>query len=241
MDDRYFMQTMLKQIGPEGQKKLAGASVLVIGAGGLGSPALTYLVAAGVGRVGLTDPDTVSRSNLNRQFLYGDDDIGRRKADSAMKQLSAMNGDIEIIAYEEFLSDDNAATLFAGYDLVLGAVDSFDTRFVINRTSAALCLPYIDGGVNGFCGCVMFSHPPKTPCVECVFPNKIIKKEQVGVLGATAGIIGTLEANLAVLWLLGLHNPIENKLLLYDGLRMSIDFIKIRRDNHCSVCGGSVR
>jgi len=241
VDDRYLMQTMLTQIGTEGQKKLAGASVLVVGAGGLGSPALTYLVTAGVGHVGLIDSDTVSLSNLNRQFLYGDGDIGLPKAVLAMERLSAINGDIRITAYEEFLTDDNAEALFDGYDLILGAVDSFDARFVINRASAALCLPYIDGGINGFCGCVMFSAPPTTPCLKCVFPERIAKKEPIGVLGATAGIIGTLEANLALLWLLGCHNPIENKLLLYDGLRMSIDFIEIKRDINCSVCGGSVQ
>jgi len=239
MDDRYFTQTMLKQIGPEGQKKLARASVFVVGTGGLGSPALTYLVAAGVGRVGLIDSDTVSLSNLNRQFLYGDGDIGRSKAVSAREKLTAFNGDVEIIAYEERLTDENAETLFAGYDLVLGAVDSFDTRFVINRASVALRLPYIDGGVNGFCGCVLFVHPPKTPCLNCVFPNKTTKKEPIGIVGTTAGVIGTIEANVALLWLLGHQNPVESKLLLYDALRMSIDFIEIKRDKNCSACGGS--
>jgi len=238
MDDRYIRQTMLSQVGPEGQKKLSRSSVVVVGAGGLGSPALTYLAAAGVGRVGLIDSDTVSLSNLNRQFLHGDGDIGRAKADSATEKLRALNSDIEIIACKEMLSDDNAETLITGYDLVLGAVDSFDTRFVINRAAAALCLPYIDGSVNGFCGFVMFSHPPKTPCLNCVFPNRDTKNKPIGVLGATAGVIGTIEADMALLWLLNHYNPIENKLLLYDGFRMSIDLIKIERDNNCPVCGG---
>ena len=237
MDDRYLRQTMLNQVGPEGQKKLARASVVVVGAGGLGSPALTYLVAAGVGRIGLIDQDFVSVSNLNRQFLHGESDIGRHKVDSATEKLTAINSDVRIIAHKEFLSDDNAVALFAGYDLILGAVDSFDTRFVINRASTALRQPYVDGGVNGFCGCVMFSHPPKTPCLNCVFPNRDAKKKPIGVLGATAGVIGTLEANLALLWFLGRQNPIENKLLLYDGLSMSIELIEIKRDKNCSVCG----
>ena len=261
---------MLNQVGPEGQKKLKAASVIVVGAGGLGSPALTYLAAAGVGRLGLIDSDTVSLSNLNRQFLFSGGDIGRSKAASAKEKLTALNGDIEVIAYEEHLSDENAGTLFAGYDLVLGAVDSFDTRFVINRAAAALKLPYIDGGVNGFSGCVVFSQPPKTPCLACVFPIPNAEKEPsdapsdspsgvpsdvyktpvsvhgtsageapIGVLGTTAGVIGTLEANLCLLWLLGHQNPLENKLLLYDGFRMSMDLIEIRRDKNCSVCGGA--
>lgn len=229
---------MLAQVGIEGQKRLSRSSVVVVGAGGLGSPALTYLVEAGVGRVGLIDSDTVSLSNLNRQFLHGDADIGRPKAVSATEKLMALNGEIEIIACEERLSDENAETLFAGYDLVLGAVDSFDTRFVINRASVALGLPYIDGGVNGFCGCIMFSHPPETPCLNCVFPNRDKQNKPIGVLGTTAGVIGTLEANMALLWLLNHCNPIENKLLLYDGYRMSIDLIKIKRDKNCPVCGG---
>lgn len=188
--------------------------------------------------MGLIDSDTVSLSNLNRQFLHGDGDLGRLKAVSAMEKLAALNGDIEIIAHTDHLSDENAETLFAGYDLVLGAVDSFDTRFVINRAAAALCLPYIDGGVNGFCGCVMFSNPPRTPCLNCVFPNRETRSKPIGVLGATAGVIGTIEANMALLWLLGEYNPIENRLLLYDGYRMSIDLIKIERDMNCPVCGG---
>jgi len=232
---------MLPQVGPEGQKRLSRASVAVVGAGGLGSPALTYLAAAGIGRLGLIDSDTVSLSNLNRQFLHGGSDMGRPKVISAKEKLAAINGDVEIIAHEACLTDENAGALLAGYDLVLGAVDSFGTRFVINRASAALGLPYIDGGVNGFCGCVLFSNPPQTPCLNCVFPNSDTQKKAIGVLGATAGIIGTLEANLALQWLLSRRNPIENKLLLYDGLRMSIDLIKIRRDKNCSVCGGGAR
>ena len=238
MDDRYLRQTMLSQIGPDGQGRLRNASIIVVGAGGLGSPALTYLVTAGVGRVGLIDSDTVSLSNLNRQFLYGDRDIGRSKAISAKEKLMALNGGVEIVAHEEPFTEGNAEALLAGYDLVLGAVDSFDTRFVINRASAALRLPYIDGGVNGFNGCVMFSHTPESPCLNCVFPDRSAEKKPIGILGTTAGIIGVIEANLALLWLLGNGSPIENKLLLYDGLKMSIELIEIKRDIHCPVCGG---
>ena len=211
---------------------------MVVGAGGLGSPALTCLVAAGVGRVGLVDSDVVSLSNLNRQFLYGDSDIGRPKAVAAKERLGAMNHGVEIMAYEERLTERNAEALLAGYDLALGAVDSYDTRHVINRATAALGVPYIDGGVNGFSGCVMFSHPPQTPCLNCVFPHKSTHKKAAGVLGTTAGAVGTMEANLALLWLLGHENPIANKLLLYDGFRMSVDLIRIDRNKSCSVCGG---
>ena len=240
MVDRYSKQTMLSQVGREGQNKLARASVVVIGAGGLGTPVLTYLVAAGVGRVGLIDFDTVSLSNLNRQFLYDDVDVGRSKAETAKEKLRAMNGSIEIIAHEERLTDENAGALLHDYELVIGAVDSLHTRHVINKAAVAAHIPYIDGGVNGFCGCIMFSYPTQTPCLNCVFPSRDTDKKPVGILGATAGVIGTLEANIALLWLLNQENPIENELLFYDGLAMSFDHIRITRDSNCRVCNGGI-
>jgi len=235
---RYMSQTMIGRIGPEGQAKLALSSVAVVGAGGLGSPILTYLAAAGVGHLALIDSDTVSLSNLNRQFLHGESDLGRPKAVSAKEQLAKLNSDIQIIAHEARLTDENAQTLLAGYDLVLGAVDSFDTRAVINRATVALDLPYIDGGVNGFDGCVVFSHPPLSPCLNCVYPSRETKKKPVGVLGTTAGVVGALEANLALLHLLGHPNPLANKLLMVDGFRMTTDLIGIQRNKHCPICGG---
>jgi len=236
MNERYARQILIPQIGAQGQEKLSRASVLVVGAGGLGSPALTYLAAAGLGRLALVDSDTVALSNLNRQFLHTGRDIGRLKSDSAGEKLANLNDEIEIISSNEHLSDQNAKTIFAGYDIVLGAVDSFQTRFIINRACAALHIPYIDGGISGFSGCVLFSYPPETPCLQCVFPETAAKKEAVGVLGTTAGIIGSIEANLALLWLLGLPNPVENKLLLFDGLRMSLDLVDIKRNEGCKVC-----
>ncbi len=235
--ERYQGQIMLDQIGSAGQEKLARSSVIVVGAGGLGSPALTYLTEAGVGRIGLIDSDTVSVSNLNRQFLHGDTDIGRSKAASAKESLLAMNSENEIEAFNTSLTEQNAEALLSGYDIVLGAVDSFETRFAINRACKNLCTPYIDGGINGFSGCVVFSQPPSTPCLRCSFHEQGTHKSPIGVLGATAGVIGAIEANIALIHLLGLPNPILNKLLLYDGLRMSMDFIDVERDEHCPVCG----
>jgi len=236
MDNRYSRQTLIPQIGNDGQKKLAQSSVFVVGAGGLGSPALTCLAAAGIGRIGLTDPDTAALSNLNRQFLHNAGDIGRSKADSALEKLSRLNNEIKIKAFNERITDKNAQTIFAGYDIVIGAVDSFESRFVINRACVSLRIPYIDGGVNGFSGCVMFSYPPHTPCLNCIFPETAAKKNAVGVLGTTTGIIGTIEAHIALLWLLGLPNPLENKLLMYDGLRMDFDHVAIKRNDECQVC-----
>ena len=236
MNERYSRQLLIPQIGLEGQEKLSRSSALVVGAGGLGSPALTYLAAAGVGRLGLADSDTVALSNLNRQFLHNTGDIGRFKTDSAQEKLFGLNNEIVINTYNERLIDKNAKDIFSGYDIILGAADSFETRFVINKMCVSLRVPYIDGGINGFSGCVIFSNPPRTPCLNCVFPETAAKKETVGVLGVTAGVVGTIEANIALLWLLGLPNPLEGKLLLYDGLLMGFDLVEIKRNEECSVC-----
>jgi adenylyltransferase/sulfurtransferase len=236
MDNRYTRQTLIQQIGAEGQEKLTRSSALVAGAGGLGSPILTYLAAAGVGRLGVADSDTVAVSNLNRQFLHNSGDIGRLKTDSAKEKLLNLNNEIEINTYNEHITDRNAKNIFAGYDIILGAVDSFETRFVINKACVSLRIPYIDGGIDGFSGCVLFSNPPHTPCLNCIFPQTAVKKETVGVIGVTAGIIGTIEANIALLYLLGLPNPIENKLLVYDGLRMTFDHIDVKQRESCHIC-----
>jgi len=239
IEDRYSRQILIKEIGNDGQKKLSQSSVFVAGAGGLGSPILTYLAAAGAGRIGFIDSDVVAESNLNRQFLHNINNIGGLKTDSAKEKLSALNDKIEIIAYNERLNEKNAASFLAGYDIILGAVDSFETRFIINKACVSLSLPYIDGGINGFSGCVMFSNPPYTPCLNCVFPDSVqrAEKKAPGVLGVTAGIIGTIEANIALLHLLGLPNPLKDKLLIYDGLNMSFDHIEIFKDDDCKVCG----
>ena len=236
MNERYARQILMDQIGPAGQQKLRESSAIVIGAGGLGSPALTYLAEAGVGLLGLVDADTVQLSNLNRQFLHGEADLGRPKAVSARETLTALSSAIKIRDYDLRLTAQNAAAVLAGYDLVLGAVDSFETRAVINAAAISLGVPYIDGGVNGFSGSVLYSHPPTGPCLNCVFPVSSGKQSPVGVLGTTAGAIGAMMANVALLHLLGLENPILGKLFLYDGLRMRTDLIDIRRNEGCLVC-----
>lgn len=236
LNDRYARQTIIKQIGSKGQSKLARSSVIVIGAGGLGSPVLVYLAMAGIGRLGIVDSDTAALSNLNRQFLHYSNDIGRSKADSAGEKLSRLNNEIEIIRYNERLTDLNAKKIITGYDIIIGAADSFETRSSINRACVSLNLPYIDGGINEFSGCIMFSNPPDTPCLNCIFPEKRIKTKTYGVIGTTAGLIGTIQANTALLTLLEMPNPLINKLLIYDGQRMSINYTEIKRNEKCPVC-----
>ncbi|MDR0503509.1 MAG: HesA/MoeB/ThiF family protein [Treponema sp.] len=245
MNDRYCRQVIIPQIGAEGQEKLSRSGVFVIGAGGLGSSALFYLASAGVGRIGFADSDSVCLSNLNRQILHNIRDIGRYKTDSGREKLVNLNDEIEIISFNERITDLNIKNIINGYDIVLGAVDSFETRFIINRACISLNIPYIDGGINGFSGCVMFSSPPQTPCFSCVFPLSAKKhpartskeKEATGALGATAGVIGTFQANIALLRLLGRPNPAANKLLIYDGLQMSVDHVDIKRNDKCPACG----
>ena len=236
MRERYQRQMVIEQIGEKGQQKLADSSVAIIGTGGLGSPILTYLTLAGVGNLSIIDYDKVEQSNLNRQFLHGTKDINTPKVLSAKEKLNAINDEVKIHTHETKLTKENAHDLLKGHDLVIGALDSLETRFIVNETCINLNVPYIDGGVKEFGGYVIFTHPPKTPCFQCIFPQKKGKKESPGILGVTAGTIGTLEADIALLHLLGLPNPLENKLLIYDGLRLSIDLVAIKKDEKCNVC-----
>jgi adenylyltransferase/sulfurtransferase len=239
MSNRYARQIQIRQIGAEGQKKLSGASAVVLGAGGLGSAALAYLAMAGVGRIGLIDSDVVELSNINRQFLHSTNDIGRPKAASAMEKLAALNPEIEIIAQQELLTAKNAKEMLAGYDVAVGAVDSSEARHAINAACAILRIPFIDGGIAGLSGYAMFLYPPDTPCYRCIFPEtaKARGKEPIGALGATAGVIGAIQANIAIQWLLGLPIQVKGKLIFYDGLSMSIEAIGVQRNEACVVCG----
>ena len=235
--ERYCRQIIIDKIGKEGQARLQAARVAVIGMGGLGSPILTYLAIAGVGKLTLIDYDCVEMSNLNRQFLHGTKDIGMLKVDSARDKLKGLNHQVEIIPLARKLTKENAKELLVSHDLVMGALDSMETRFIVNEACVSLEIPYIDGGVKEFGGSVIYTNPPETPCYNCVFPKRIGTKETVGVLGATAGIIGALEADVALIHLLGLPNPLENKLLIVDGLRLSMNLVDIVADEKCEICG----
>lgn len=242
MSQRYERQIIINKVGIEGQERLQTALVAVIGVGGLGSPILTYLTAAGVGRLTLIDYDCVEISNLNRQFLHGTDDIGLAKVTSARKKLEALNHEVKINPLAVKLTKENAKELLIGHDLVIGALDSLEARFIVNEACVGLGIPYLDGGVKEFGGSVIFTDPPNTPCFNCVFPKKektqekAKGKEIIGVMGVTPGVIGTIQADIALIHLLGLPNPIINKLLIYDGLRMSMDLIDIVVDEQCDIC-----
>jgi adenylyltransferase/sulfurtransferase len=228
---------MMKEIGESGQNKLKNSSVLVVGAGGLGSSALYYLTAAGVGRIGVLDFDAVSLSNLNRQILHFTEDIGSEKAYSAAEKLSSLNPEITLEPLVQHLTDENAEELFKDYDIVVAAVDSIAVRHIINRGCVSLKKPMVDGGIEGFRGMVLCIKPGLTPCYRCVYGDMLPKDETVGVLGATAGIIGSLEAMCALQILLGIDTELENKVLYFNTLDMTMERISVKRDAGCPVCG----
>ena len=241
----YARQMVLPQIGLAGQLRLHQASVLVIGAGGLGSPLLFNLAGAGIGRLGVVDVDVVGASNLNRQFLYTAADLGQSKAILAGQRLQAYHPDLTIEVYPDWLNLDLARDLFGHYDLVIAAVDNQATRRLINHVCCELGKPLIDGGIRGFSGYVTMIEPGKTPCFDCLFGYADLPwdapersgRTPPGALGATASVIASQEATLAVLYLLGYSNPLAGTILHYHGLTMDFRRITIERTPDCQACG----
>lgn len=239
---RYDRQLGLPGVGPEGQARLAASKVLVVGAGGLGSPILYYLAAAGIGTLGVADPDTVSPSNLNRQTLHGPGDLGRPKTESARDKLAAFRPDLDLRLHPFALDDGNAPELVAGYDLVMAAVDSRESRRVINRACYARGVPWIDGGVDGFEGLVSAYRPPSGPCYECLtrgapdLPGHVPR-----LFGALAGTIGLLQVQEALKILLGIGRPLVGRVLFYDSREPRFDVVEVPPDPSCPVCGNELR
>ncbi len=239
--ERYKRNILLDGVGLEGQEKLLQAKVLVVGSGGLGSPAAYYLAAAGVGNIGLVDGDRVDLSNLQRQILHTTSDLGRPKTESARDKLIALNPDVNVTAIGEWLGEDNYRELITGFDLVVDGTDNFAVRFLINRACVEQRKPYIFGGVLGYTGQVMTIIPGRGPCLACIFrdvpPESAPSCSSIGVLGAVPGMIGTAEAAEAVKVILDLGEPLVGRLLTYDALTMRFYDIEIRRDQSCPVCG----
>ncbi|MCX7657475.1 MAG: HesA/MoeB/ThiF family protein [Oscillospiraceae bacterium] len=234
---RYERQIMLNGIGIKGQEKLKSSKVLVAGAGGLGSPAAYYLAAAGIGTIGLADFDEVSLSNLNRQILHRTNDIGRFKIDSAAEKLSLLNPDVQINKHCIKLTPENIADTVKNYDVIIDAVDNFETRFLINDSCYFLRKPVIEGAVCGFEGLLMTVVPGKTPCYRCLYPDLPKEKPFKGVIGMTAGAIGSLQAFEAVKLLLGIGEPLLGRLLIFDGLNSSFRVIDWSKKRSCPLCG----
>lgn len=232
--EKYIRQIML--FGEEGQEKLRTAKVLVVGAGGLGSPISTYLAVAGVGKIIIADFDSVELSNLNRQFLHHEKDIGREKLKSAEEKLLSLNPEVKVETIREKITNENAGSVVPPCDLIIDALDNFDTRHVLNRLAVERNIPLIHGAVSGYRGQVTTIIPGKTPCLCCIFPTTF-KKEVFPVLGTTPGVIGTIQANEAIKYLTGQGKLLKNRLLLWDGLSCSFSELKVNKTENCPVCG----
>ncbi|HEX3022429.1 MAG TPA: HesA/MoeB/ThiF family protein [Lachnospiraceae bacterium] len=231
---RYERQILVKQIGQQGQEKIIHSKVVVIGAGGLASPVLTYLVCAGVGDITIIDYDTVSITNLNRQFLYGEMDINESKSYRAKEVLNRMNSEVIIHSIRERVCQDNIMRLIEGADVVIDCVDNIETRLIVNRGCLMMGIPLVEGGINGLYGFVMVVRR-EGPCLECMGYHNTKLKPPVPVLGAIVGVIGSLQAVECIKILLGLEEVLYGKMLNYDGLTGSFETIDLVRNEDCEA------
>jgi molybdopterin/thiamine biosynthesis adenylyltransferase len=240
---RYARHIILPGIGADGQRKLGDAKVLVIGAGGLGSPAAMYLAAAGVGTLGLVDFDRVDLSNLHRQLLHDTDDVGRPKVDSAKERLNDLNPNVNVITHRDLLSSANAFDVLGPYDIVVDGTDNFPVRYLVNDASQILNKPLVYGSIYQWEGqASVFLPGPETPCYRCLFPEPpppgtVPSCAEGGVFGVLPGVIGSIQATEAVKLVLGAGEPLAGKLVLYDALRNEFTTVKLRWDPDCPVCG----
>lgn len=240
--ERYSRHIILKEIGVKGQKKLMNGSVLIIGAGGLGAPAALYLAAAGVGKIGIVDADVVDLSNLQRQIIHTTADVGRPKVESAAETMRAINPDVEVVTYHEFISSANIMDIIKDYDFVLDGTDNFPAKFLINDACVMADKPFSHAGILRFKGQLMTVIPHQSPCYRCVFktmpPKDAIPTcKQAGVIGAMAGVIGSLQALEAVKFLTGAGELLTGKLLTFDALTMKFHTVKLPpRGDGCAVC-----
>jgi sulfur-carrier protein adenylyltransferase/sulfurtransferase len=240
--NRYQRHLLLPEVGEKGQLKLLDSKVLLLGAGGLGSPAALYLAAAGVGTLGVIDMDVVDESNLQRQILHNMDRIGERKVDSAKKTLTALNPDVNVVTYDVRLGADNILEIIDGYDVIVDGTDNFPTRYLVNDASLLKQIPVIHGSIFRFEGQVTVFDPYNGPCYRCLIPEPPPAElapscAEAGVLGVLPGIVGSIQAIEAIKVLLGLGDPLVGRLLSYDALEQSFRTFKVRRDPQCPACG----
>ena len=239
---RYHRHLLLPEVGETGQQRLLESKVLLLGAGGLGSPAGLYLAAAGVGTLGIVDMDVVDASNLQRQILHNIDRIGDRKVDSAKKTLTALNPDVNVVTYDTRLGADNVVNIISDYDLVIDGTDNFPTRYLLNDASVLTGIPVVHGSIFRFEGQVTVFAPGSGPCYRCLLPEPPPPElapscAEAGVLGVLPGIIGSIQALEAIKVLLGLGDPLIGRLLAYDALEEAFRTFNVRRDPACATCG----
>jgi sulfur-carrier protein adenylyltransferase/sulfurtransferase len=240
--NRYHRHLLLPEVGVEGQLKLLDSKVLLLGAGGLGSPAALYLAAAGVGTIGIIDMDVVDASNLQRQILHNLDRVGERKVDSAKKTLTAMNPDVNVVTYDVRLGADNVSDIISEYDVVVDGTDNFPTRYLVNDASLIARVPVVHGSIFRFEGQVTVFDPYNGPCYRCMIPEPPPAElapscAEAGVLGVLPGIVGSIQALEAIKILLGLGDTLVGRLLSFDALDESFRTFKVRRDPECPACG----
>ena len=240
--NRYQRHILLPEIGEEGQQKLLQSKVLLLGAGGLGSPAALYLAAAGVGTIGIVDMDVVDASNLQRQILHNVDRIGERKVDSAKKSLTLLNPDVNVVTYDVRLGADNVLDIIDGYDVILDGADNFPVRYLLNDASLLKKIPVVHGSIFRFEGQVTVFKPYEGPCYRCLLPEPPPPElapscAEAGVLGVLPGIVGSIQALETIKLLLDLGDPLIGRLLAYDALDQSFRTFKVRRDPQCPACG----
>jgi adenylyltransferase/sulfurtransferase len=239
---RWSRQIRLPEIGPEGQEKLAAAKVAIIGVGGLGSPAALYLAAAGVGTLGLIDDDEVALSDIQRQVLFCEADVGNGKVEVATEHLAAINADLELKPHVMRLTAENAMTLLADYDLVIDGNDNFPTRYAVNDACVLSNKPNVYGSVLRFEGRATLFVPGRGPCYRCLYPEPpppgvVPTCEEAGVLGFLPGVIGNIQASEAIKWICGIGEPLMGRLLVVDMLAMSFDQFAVARNPDCALCG----
>lgn len=241
--DRYARHIVLRELGGQGQARLAKSRVLVVGAGGLGSPVLQYLAAAGVGTIGVIDDDTVSLSNLQRQVLFDEDVLGQPKVFAAQKRMRALNPHVEVLPYARQLDANNAADLIAEFDLVVDGCDSFATRSLVNAACVAASVPLVSGAISQWDGQVSLFDPAQgTPCYACIFDKEpdagaAPSCAEGGVLGALPGVIGSMMAVETVKYLAKAGQPLQGRMMIYDALYASVRTVKIAKRDGCAVCG----
>lgn len=239
---RYSRHIILKDIGVKGQKKLAAAKVLIIGAGGLGAPAAMYLAAAGVGQIGIADADVVDLSNLQRQIIHTTADLGKPKVESAKETIKAINPDVDVKIYNEFIYSRNISDIVSGYDFILDGTDNFPAKFLINDACVMANKPFSHAGIIRFKGQLMTIVPHESPCYRCAFKEPPPKGavptcREAGVVGAMAGVIGSLQALEAVKYITGAGELLTGKLLTFDALTMKFHTVKLPpRGDGCAVC-----
>ncbi len=238
--ERYDRQILIREFGQEGQGKLKRSRVVIAGAGGLGSPIALYLTAAGIGMIRVVDHDRVALSNLNRQVLHGEEDVGRKKVDSARAKLRNLNSMVEIQAIAETITEGNVSELVGDCDAIVDAMDNLPTRYVLNRCAIEKNIPFFHGAVNGFEGRVMTVLPGKTACLRCMYRG-LVPQEKFPVIGVAPAVIGSIQATEVIKYFVGIGKLLTNRLLIYDGLKVTFSEFRLDKNPNCDHCGSSAK